>query len=135
MSTSTNPNPQATSKRPGAISSIVHLPRTFKVAGAVMQDGRVSLFSKLMFVGGIVAVLAALLTPEALAEAVNVFPVIGQLLGALEIPVDGAVDWLALGFAAFNLLRLFPQDIVGEHMDNATQHSKPAGPVVDADPS
>jgi hypothetical protein len=135
MSTSTNSGPQATNKRPGAVSSVVHLPRTFKVAGAVMQDARVSIFPKIMFVAGIVALLAALLTPEALAEFVNAVPVVGQLLGALEIPVDGAIDWLALGLAAFNLLKLFPQDIVSEHLDNATQHSKPSGPVVDADPS
>lgn len=134
MSTSTNSNPQATSKRPGAVSSMLHMPRTFKVAGAVMQDGRVSIFSKIAFVAGIVALLAALLTPEALAELVNVFPFVGQALGALEIPVDGAIDWLALGLAAFNLLKLFPQDIVSEHTDNATQRSKPSGPVVDADP-
>ena len=133
MSTSANTNPQATTKNPGAVSSIVHLPRTFKVAGAVMQDARVNIFPKIMFVGGIIALLAALLTPEAFAEFVNIIPGLGQLLGALEIPVDGAVDWLALGLAAFNLMKLFPQDIVNEHVNNVTA-GKPTGRVVDADP-
>lgn len=133
MPTSTNPNQQANTARLNPVQSIVHLPRTFKVAGAVMQDARVNIFPKIMFVAGIVALLAALLTPEAFAEIVNVIPGLGQVLGVLEIPVDGAVDWLALGLAAFNLMKLFPQDIVNEHLTNATA-GKPTGKVVDADP-
>ncbi|HEX9038558.1 MAG TPA: hypothetical protein VF808_16360 [Ktedonobacterales bacterium] len=135
MPTSTNTNSQATSKGSNPVSAIIHLPRTFKVAGAVMKDARVHVLPKIMFVGGILVLLAALLTPEALAEFVNAFPVVGQVLGALEIPVDGAIDWLALGLAAFNLMKLFPQDVVNEHLSNITQNSRPTGRVVDADPN
>jgi hypothetical protein len=134
MPTSTNTNPQSTASRMGAMQSIVHLPRTLKIAGHVLKDERVNIMPKIMFVGGIVALLAALLTPEAFAELVNLIPGLGQLLGVLEIPVDGAVDWIALAFAALNLMRLFPQDVVNEHYNNVTQNSKPTGPIVDADP-
>ncbi len=134
MPTSTNTDTQTATKRMGAMASIIHLPRTFKVAGNVMKDERVNIMPKIMFVGGIVALLAALLTPEAFAEAINLIPGLGQLLGVLEIPVDGAVDWIALGIAALNLMKLFPQDVVNEHYDNVTGHSKPTGPIVDADP-
>ena len=133
-STNTETDTQDTTKRMSAVSSIIHLPRTFKVAGNVMKDARVNIMPKIMFVGGIAALLAALLTPEAFAEVVNFIPGMGQLLGALEIPVDGAVDWIALGLAALNLMKLFPQDVVNEHYDNVVGHSKPTGPIVDADP-
>ncbi len=134
MPTSTNTDPQTATKRMGAISSIVHLPRTLKVARNVLGDARVNVLPKIMFVGGIVALLAALFTPEAFAETVNLIPGLGQLLGALELPVDGAVDWIALGIAALNLMRLFPQEVVDEHYNNVVGHSKPTGPIVDADP-
>ncbi|HEU0025477.1 MAG TPA: hypothetical protein VFQ25_00035 [Ktedonobacterales bacterium] len=134
MPTSTNTSTQATTNRLSGVQHIVHLPRTLKIAGNVLKDARVSVVPKIMFVSGIIALLAALLTPEALAEFVNVFPVIGQLLGVLEIPVDGAIDWLAIGFAALNLMRLFPQDVVNEHYNNAVKGAKPSGPIIDADP-
>jgi hypothetical protein len=134
MPTSTNTNTQTATNRLGTVQSIVHLPRTLKIAGNVLKDARVSIMPKIMFVGGIIALLVALLTPETLAEFVNMFPVVGQLLGALEIPVDGAIDWLAIGFAALNLLRLFPQDVVNEHYDNAMKGARPSGPIVEADP-
>ncbi len=135
MPTSPNTDPQASAaNRLGAVESIVHLPRTLKVAGNVLKDARVSILPKVMFVGGIVALLAALFTPEAFAELVNVIPGLGQLLGALEIPVDGAVDWIAIALAALNLMKLFPQDVVNEHYNSVVGRSKPSGPIVDADP-
>jgi hypothetical protein len=87
-----------------------------------------------MFVGSIVFILAALLTPEALAEFVAVVPGVGDIIAAIGIPVDGAIDWLAMGIAALNLMRLFPQEIVNEHFDAAVAKGKPTGTVVDADP-
>jgi hypothetical protein len=134
MPASTNTNTHATpTNRLNAVQSITHLPRTFKVVGGVLKDARVNILPKIVFVGGIVALLLALLTPEAFAEIVNAVPFVGQALGALEIPVDGAVDWIALGLAAFNLMKLFPQEVVNEHFDNVVGHSKPTGPIVDAD--
>ncbi len=134
MPTSTDTDTQATTNRLGVMQSIIHLPRTLKIAGNVLKDARVSIMPKIMFIGGIVALLVALLTPEAFAEFIAVVPGLGDLLALLGIPIDGAVDWIALGLAAFNLMKLFPQDVVNEHFDNVAQHSKPSGPIVDADP-
>lgn len=134
MPASSNTNTQGTaSSRIGAMQSIVHLPRTLKIAGNVMKDARVNIVPKIMFVGGIVALLVALLTPEAFAELVAFVPGLGDLLAVIGIPIDGAIDWIALGLAAFNLMKLFPQDVVNEHYDNAVAHAKPTGPIVDAD--
>lgn len=137
--TTPDPNAQPTTKGPNAFQSLIHLPRMFKAAGGVMQDARVSFLPKLGFVAGLAALILALLAPETLAQVVDLIPGVGPLLGALEIPVDGAVDWLALGLAAFNLMKLFPKDVVNEHYDNASGKTKTTAPVtgrvVDADPS
>lgn len=117
-----------------AYQALAHLPRTLKVAGKTMQDARVSALPKMLFVGGIVFVLAALLTPEALAEFVALVPGLGDILAAGLIPVDGAIDWMALGIVALNLMKLFPQEIVNEHFENIASKGKPSGKVVDADP-
>jgi len=118
-----------------AFQAIAHLPRTLKVAGATLQDARVKLFPKIMFIGSMAFILAALLTPEALGELVAFVPGLGDVLAIIGIPVDGAIDWLALGIAALNLMKLFPQEIVNEHFDEAVaKNGKPTGHVVDADP-
>ncbi len=136
MSTSSNQGSSGSdvNSKINAFQAIAHLPRTMKVAGAVLHDKRVSFVPKAMFVGSIAFILAALLTPEALAEFVAVVPGVGDIIAALGIPVDGAIDWLAMGIAALNLMRLFPQDIVNEHFDAAVAKGKPTGPIVDADP-
>jgi hypothetical protein len=35
----------------------------------------------------------------------------------LELPLDGAIDWVTFAVATFSLLKLFPKEIVGEHYD------------------
>lgn len=117
-----------------AYQAIAHLPRTLKVAGAVMQDARVKFLPKALFIGSVAFVLAALLTPEALGEFIAFVPGIGDVLAIAGLPVDGAIDWLALGITALNLMKLFPQDIVNEHFDAAVAKGKPSGTIVDADP-
>lgn len=117
-----------------AFQALAHLPRTLKVAGAVMRDSRVQFLPKALFIGSIVFILAALITPEALAEIVAVIPGLGDLLALGMLPVDGAIDWMALGLLALNLMKMFPQEIVNEHFDNIVTKSKPTGPIVDADP-
>ncbi len=116
-----------------AYQAILHLPRTLKVAGGVLQDSRVNILPKALFIGSIVFVLAALLTPEALAEFVALVPGLGDLLAVAGIPIDGAIDWLALGVTALNMMKLFPQNIVNEHFDAAMAKGRPTGPIVDAD--
>lgn len=132
-STQGKPGSGVTSKL-NAYQAIVHLPRTLKVAGAVMHDTRVKFLPKAMFVGSLGIILAALLTPEALAEFIAVVPGIGDVIALIGIPIDGAIDWLALGVAALNLMKFFPQDIVNEHLNAAMAKGKPDGHVVDADP-
>lgn len=139
MSTSTNPNTQSPpASNISRFQAITHLPRMFKTAGAVMQDSRVSILPKLGFVAGIGALLLLLVAPEAAADIIAVIPGATAVLDLIGVPVEGAVDWLALGLAAFNLMKLFPQDIVNEHYDEVA--GKPTtplttGPVVDADPN
>jgi hypothetical protein len=132
MPSSQSFDPTITSKI-NAYQAFAHLPRTLKVAGKTLQDSRVSVLPKMLFIGSVVFVLAALLTPEALAEFVAVVPGLGDILALGFLPVDGAIDWMALGIVALNLMKLFPQEIVNEHFDNATAKSKPSGRVVDAD--
>jgi hypothetical protein len=117
-----------------AYQALAHLPRTLKVANATIHDQRVKLMPKLLFIGSIVFVLAALLTPEMLAEVVAFIPGLGDLLAIAGLPIDGAIDWLALGITALNMMKLFPQEIVNEHFDEATTKGKPSGHIVDADP-
>lgn len=139
MSTSSRQTTGATTtndaSKINAFQALAHLPRTLKVAGAVMGDSRVQFLPKAMFIGSIVFVLAALLTPEALAEFIAVVPGLGDVLALGFLPVDGAIDWMALGLLAMNLMKMFPQEIVNEHFDTIVAKSKPTGPIVDADPA
>ncbi len=136
------PTQQQTSRMSGAdidskinaFQALVHLPRTLKVAGSVLTDSRVSVLPKLLFLGSVAFVLAALLTPEALAEFIAVIPGLGDVLALGFLPVDGAIDWITLGIVALNMMKFFPQDIVNEHFDAAVAKGKPSGPIVDADP-
>lgn len=99
-----------------------------------MRDSRVQILPKALFIGSVVFILAALFTPEALAELVAVVPGLGDILALGFLPVDGVIDWMALGLLALNLMKMFPQDIVNEHFDNIVAKKKPTGPIVDADP-
>ena len=38
-------------------------------------------------------------------------------VNALGLPTEFAIDWIFVSVAAFNLLKLFPAEIVGEHYD------------------
>jgi hypothetical protein len=42
---------------------------------------------------------------------------VGWAFDAVGIPAEATLDWAVLGVAAFNLLKLFPRDVVGEHYD------------------
>jgi hypothetical protein len=62
------------------------------------------------------ASLAAL--PPGQNRRAGVFaPVVGWAFDAVGIPAEATLDWAVLGVAAFNLLKLFPRDVVGEHYD------------------
>jgi hypothetical protein len=99
-------------------SLLFHMGKTAALVSAIVKDARVHWLPKLFFFGILGALLLALLFPESAAEIFGMgVPGIGWALDALGIPVDATIDWAALGVAAFNLLKLFPKDIVGEHYD------------------
>lgn len=113
------PNMQPTAQNPIRQASLLfHLGKTASLVSAIMKDARVHWLPKLFFFGALGALLLALLFPESAAEIFGLgIPGIGWAFDALGIPVDATVDWAVLGVAAFNLLKLFPREVVGEHYD------------------
>lgn len=113
------PNTQPTTQNPIRQASLLfHLGKTASLVSAIMKDARVHWLPKLFFFGALGALLLALLFPESAAEIFGLgIPGIGWAFDALGIPVDATVDWAVLGVAAFNLLKLFPREVVGEHYD------------------
>lgn len=99
-------------------SLLFHLGKTAALVNAIMQDARVHWLPKLFFFGALGALLLALLFPESIVDVSGLFaPVVGWAFDAVGIPAEATLDWAVLGVAAFNLLKLFPRDIVGEHYD------------------
>lgn len=113
--TKTQPSTQSTVRQ---ASLLFHLGKTAALISAIMKDMRVHWLPKLFFFAALGALLLALLFPETAGEIIGLgIPGIGWAFDALGIPVDATVDWAVLGVAAFNLLKLFPRDVVGEHYD------------------
>src|SRR5215469_15097696 len=104
---------------------LIHLRKTFALIGAVLSDPRVHWIRKTLFLGTIAALVAALIGGDAVNEFLDglFFPLFGNLLG---IPIDGTFDWIALSVAAYNLFKLFPAEIVGEHYDRLFRSGKAA---------
>lgn len=97
------------------LSMLFHFRKTAALTGAVLRDKRVHWLPKTLFIGILSVLVIALVGGDAVAELVSgVLPLIGPVVG---IPADATFDWLALGVAAYNLLKLFPAEIVGEHYD------------------
>ena len=100
------------------VSLLFHMGKTAALVNAIMQDARVHWLPKLFFFGALGALLLALLFPESVLDISGVFaPVVGWAFDAVGIPAEATLDWAVLGVAAFNLLKLFPRDVVGEHYD------------------
>jgi hypothetical protein len=102
------------------LSMLLHLGKTFALTGAVLSDRRVHWLPKMAFIGMIGALMAGLIFPEMAVDALAVIPTAG--LDLLGIPAEAGIDWMVFGVAAFNLLKLFPADIVGEHYDRLFRH-------------
>ena len=118
---------KATYKAPNPFAMLFHLGKTFALTGSVLSDQRVHVARKGIFVTVMVVLIAAVLGSELAAELVtNVVPVFGQLVGLGELPVDGAFDWVFLSVAAFNMLKLFPAEVVGEHYDRLFRRKRSA---------
>jgi hypothetical protein len=98
------------------VSMFVHGGKTIKLVGAVLADPRVHWAQKFAFVGSIGALLLALFFPELIVDAIGGAATAG-LFEFIGIPADVVIDWSVFAVAAFNLLKLFPAEIVGEHYD------------------
>ena len=95
---------------------LIHLRKTVALIGAVLGDPRVHWIRKTVFLGTIAVLVAALIGGDAVNDFVDglFLPFFGNVLG---IPIDGTFDWVFLSVFAYNLLKLFPPEIVGEHYD------------------
>lgn len=113
----------ATQAKPNQLALLVHLRKTFSLISAVLSDGRVHWMRKTLFLGTITILIASLIGVDFVNEFVDslIVPFFGTFLG---IPLDGTFDWIALAVAAYNLLKLFPADIVGEHYDRLFRSGK-----------
>ncbi len=98
------------------VSMFVHIPKTIRLVGAVLSDPRVHWVQKFAFVGSIGALLLALFFPEMIADIFG-GAFTGGLFDLVGIPAEAGIDWTVFAVAAFNLLKLFPAEVVGEHYD------------------
>ena len=100
--------------RPHPWEMMLHPMKTVRFMDALRRDLRVSGIQKLLYVGPLLALLIALLLPEAIVAAgVALFvPLVGPLV---NMPADGVLDWFALGLAAYALLGMLPSRVVTEH--------------------
>jgi hypothetical protein len=100
---------------PNQWALLLHIHKTYTLIRAVLADARVHWLSKAVFLSCIGAMLLVLLGGDLMAGvAESVVPLIGPAVG---LPVDASLDWVAFAVVAFNLLKLFPTEIVGEHYD------------------
>jgi hypothetical protein len=108
----------STGRGMNGIAMFFHIRKTFKLSSAVLHDPRVHWAPKLAFLVSAGALGCAVLFPEAVGDLVALgIPGIGWAADTLGLPTEFAFDWVAATVAAFNLLKLFPADIVGEHYD------------------
>lgn len=108
------------SRQPRRRDLVFHLFKTIRLVGTVLWDRRVSLLRKGAFLGGIGVLLALLLVPEVLADGATLLSPLFALIG-VELPAEGAIDWLAFTLASFSLLQVFPKEILGEHYEQLFQ--------------
>ncbi len=101
--------------QPKRTDLIFHLFKSSKLVGAVMKDRRVPVLRKVAYIGVVGLLLAALLFPELFGDVLVLFTFFpADILG---IPTEGVFDWAAFAVATFELLKLFPKEVVGEHYD------------------
>lgn len=116
-----HPGPAPHHGTPNPLALALHLFRTFALGGSLLGDRRIHLARKVMFVTMLGVVIAAALgvdvAGEVVTQGLNIIPGLGALLGVGELPVDAVIDWVVVAVVAFNLLKLFPARIVGEHYD------------------
>lgn len=110
---SADPKPPSDGARPHPWEMVAHPVKTVRFMNALRRDYRISWGRKLLYMGPALILLIALLLPEGVV-AVGVtllLPVVGPLV---NVPADAALDWFALGLAAYGLLGILPKRIVAE---------------------
>ncbi len=100
--------------RPRRLTLFLHAFKTFKLIGALLRDGRISVVRKLLFFGALLFLLVLLLFPDVFGEVFLsvILPLVGTVLG---VPIDAGFDWIVFAIAVVSLLRVFPAELVSEH--------------------
>jgi hypothetical protein len=106
--------PPVKSSSPHPWEMMLHPFKTLRFVNALRRDRRISWLRKLLYVGPLLVLLAALLLPESILAALVAvaLPVVGPVA---NLPADAVLDWAFLGFAAYALLGILPRAIVSEH--------------------
>jgi len=106
--------------RPNGFSLFIHLFKTLKLIGALLNDRRIPFIRKTLFFGSILFLLVLLFFPDLFGEVVLsvVLPIVGTVLG---VPLDAGFDWVVLAIAVMSLLRVFPPELVSEHYQRVFQ--------------
>jgi len=114
--------------RPNPLQLLFHVGKTFRLASAILADGRVSIFRKIFFITAILGLVLLVLLPADLTSAVveSIVPFVGPALG---LPVDATIDWVAIALVSYNLMRVFPTEIVSEHYARIFRNQQPAAAV------
>jgi hypothetical protein len=104
---------------------VQHPMKTVRFVNALRRDRRISWVRKLLYIGPFLLLLIALLLPEGIIAAgvALLLPVIGPLV---NVPADAALDWFALGLAAYGLLGILPKRIVAEQHARLFHQTRPA---------
>jgi hypothetical protein len=112
--TDSAPLPPVKSSNPHPWEMMLHPFKTLHFVNDLRTDRRISWLRKLLYVGPLIVLLAALLLPESILAALVAvaLPVVGPIA---NLPADAALDWAFLGFAAYALLGILPRRIVAEH--------------------
>jgi hypothetical protein len=92
----------------------LHPMTSLRFIGALRRDPRISWIRKALYIGPIIVLLIGLVLPESIVAVViaALLPFVGPLV---NLPADAALDWFAIGIAAYALLGILPKRIVREH--------------------
>jgi hypothetical protein len=96
---------------------LFHFIFTVRLIGRCLGDRRVATAAKALFVGIVGILLLALLVPEAGADMLALLaPVVGPLFDLFGVPLEGAIDWGFLVLVVGALMRLFPPEVLQQHI-------------------
>lgn len=117
--------PPEVSVRPHPWEMALHPVTTIQFMNALRRDARISFVRKVLYAAPIMALLVGLLLPESIVAlgVAALLPFVGPLV---NLPVDAALDWFALGLVAYALLGILPKHVVREHHSQLFHPLRPA---------